>query len=260
MRVAVAGASGRMGKAVVRLLAEEDLSLVGAIESGRSPSLGRDAGEVAGVGTNGVAISNDIVAGLLGADVVIDFSTGGAVALLAKAAAPRGVAIVSGTTGLDASAEAALEEASKHVPVLWAPNMSVGVYVLAKLVEDAVRTLGPDFDVEIVETHHRKKADAPSGTAKRLFEAVRAARDDVRAIAGREGMPGARTDEEVAMLSMRGGDVIGDHTVHIFGLGERLELTHRATSRDVFARGAIYAAKAIAKRAPGRYTIADVIA
>ena len=260
MKIAVAGAAGRMGQAVIRLLAEEGLDLVGAIDHAGSKSLGRDAGEVAGVGTLGVEISQDVSAGLLGAACVIDFSAPRALHAIVRLAADKRVAIVSGTTGLDANANEILDDAAKVVPVLSSPNMSLGVHVLANIVEAAIRALGPGFDVEIVETHHRKKADAPSGTAKRLLDAVRAARKDIRPVSGREGMPGARTDDEVGMLALRGGDVIGDHTVHLLGQGERLELTHRATSRDVFARGAIRAAKAIAKRKPGRYTMADVIA
>jgi 4-hydroxy-tetrahydrodipicolinate reductase len=259
VKIAVAGAAGRMGQAIIRLLAEEQLTLVGAIEHGKSPSLGKDAGELAAAGILGVEISADVSAGLLGAECVVEFTSAAAVPQLARAAAEKRVAIVSGTTALDARAESALDEAAKLVPVLSQPNMSLGVEVLASLVRQAIRALGPGYDVEIVETHHRKKVDAPSGTAKRLVEAVREARGEVRMLAGREGMPGARTDDEVGVLAVRGGDVIGDHTVHILGHGERIELTHRATSRELFARGALRAAKAIAKQKPGRYTMADVV-
>lgn len=259
LAIAVSGAAGRMGQAVVRLAAADPgLRIVGAIDQQGSPALGRDVGDVAGAGTLGVAISGDVASALLGAEVLVDFSVVDAVPALARQAARAKVALVSGTTGLTPEGNAALDEAAKSVPVLWSPNMSVGVHVLAELVKRAVKALGPGYDVEIVETHHRHKVDAPSGTAKRLFEAVAEARE-ARAVHGREGRPGARFDDEVAMLALRGGDVIGDHTVHLLGTGERLELTHRATSRDLFARGALVAAKAIAGKAARRYTMADVV-
>jgi 4-hydroxy-tetrahydrodipicolinate reductase len=146
------------------------------------------------------------------------------------------------------------------VPVLWAPNTSLGVQVLAELVAEAVRRLGPGFDVEIVETHHKAKVDSPSGTATRLVEAVREGRRATRPVFGREGNVGPRAEEEVGVFAVRGGDVIGDHTVHVLGLGERLELTHRATSRDLFARGALRAARFVCGKPPGRYTMAHVLA
>ncbi|HVY46953.1 MAG TPA: 4-hydroxy-tetrahydrodipicolinate reductase [Minicystis sp.] len=259
MKIAIFGASGRMGRAVARLAADERATLVGAVVSKRSPALGKDVGELAGVGNLGVVASDDVGAGLLGADVVIDFSTSAAVPYLIQAAMRAKVAVVSGTTRLDATGERLLDEASKVVPVLWSPNTSVGVHVLAELVTQAMKRLGPGFDVEIVETHHRAKIDAPSGTALRLAEAARAARDDLRAVHGREGNVGPRLDDEVGLHAVRGGDVIGDHAVHLLGPGERLELTHRATSRDLFARGALRAARFVCGKPPGRYTMADVV-
>lgn len=257
VRAAITGASGRVGKALVRLAASEGITIVGAVEHSGSATLGRDVGEVAGVGTVGVAIGPDLAAGMLGADCVIDFSVAEVVSQVAHVAARSGVALISGTTGIGPEVERALDEAAKKVPVLWSANMSFGVYVLAQLVKQAVKSL-PGFDVEIVETHHRLKVDAPSGTAKILFKAVEEVRE-ARAVAGREGKPGARMDDEVGMLALRGGDVVGDHTVHLLGQGERLELTHRATNRDLFALGALRAARAISKRPPGRYTMADVL-
>lgn len=259
MKLALFGAGGRMGQAIVRTLESEGVTLVGAVEHGESKALGRDAGELAGIGTIGVEISPDLGSALLGADCVVDFSSPRAMATVATAAAQRNIAFVSGTTGIDATTEAALDAAARSVPVLWSPNMSIGVHVLADVVRRAVAMLGPGFDVEIVETHHRLKVDSPSGTAKRLFEAVKDARGGSKALSGRDGIVGKRTDDEVAVLAVRGGDVIGDHTVHLLGLGERLELTHRATSRELFARGALRAAKAICKKGPGRYTMADVV-
>lgn len=260
MKLAIHGATGRMGRAVVRLAHQaSDIELVGAVCADGDPDLGRDIGDLAGVGTLGVAVAADVSAGLLGADVVIDFSTARAVKPLLLAAQRHGVRVVSGTTNLDGSGREALEQAAKQVAVLWAPNMSLGVHVLAELVSLAVKRLGLDFDVEIVEMHHRRKVDSPSGTAKRLARAVREGRPNLREIYGREGEVGARTDDEMAVVGLRGGDVIGDHTVHLLGATERLELTHRATNRDLFASGALFAARALEGRAPGLYELADVL-
>jgi 4-hydroxy-tetrahydrodipicolinate reductase len=259
MRIAISGAAGRMGRAVLGVARAEGIDVVGAIEGPGAPSIGRDVGEVAGLGPVGVAVSDDVAAGLLGADVVIDFSRPAALEHLSVAAAKAGVAIVSGTTGLDEAARRSLERAAARVAVLWAPNTSVGVFVLAELAAAATRLLGPGFDVEIVETHHRAKVDAPSGTAVRIADAVAAAREGSRRVTGREGQVGARTDEEIGVLAVRGGDVVGDHSVHFLGQGERLELVHRATSRDLFARGAIRAARAIVGRPAKLYTMADVV-
>jgi 4-hydroxy-tetrahydrodipicolinate reductase len=260
MRLAVFGATGRMGAAVLRLAqAAGDVQIVGAMAAAADPALGRDVGEVVGLGTLGVAVGADVASGLLGAEVVIDFSTASAVRPLLAAAAKAGVAIVSGTTNLGPTELAALDQAASLVPVVWAPNMSRGVAVLAELVRQAVRRLGTEFDVEIVEVHHRRKVDAPSGTALRLAEAVEEARSGLDRVTGRSGQVGARRAEELGVLAVRGGDVIGDHSVHILGDGERLELTHRATDRELFARGALAAARFARGRAPGRYSLTDVL-
>lgn len=259
MRIAIHGASGRMGQCVARLASAEGAEVVGAIVSPQSKAIGRDAGELAGAGHAGVEITGDVASGLLGADVVIDFSTAAALPHLLQLATRAQVAVVSGTTRLDAACERALAEAARVVPVLWAPNTSLGVQVLAEIVTLAVQKLGPGFDVEIVEAHHKAKVDAPSGTAQRLRAAVEEARRELSPIYGREGNAGPRRPSEIGVLALRGGDVIGDHTVHLLGPGERLELTHRATSRDLFARGALRAARFVVGRAPGRYAMADVI-
>jgi 4-hydroxy-tetrahydrodipicolinate reductase len=210
-----------------------------------------------------VTIEPDVAALASGGfDVAIDFSSADLLPKLAPVVASVGAALVSGTTGLSADAERALEEASRRVPVLWEPNMSVGVFVLGQLLRDAIRALGDDFDVEIVETHHKKKADAPSGTALRLAEI---AESSMKATPGprrhgREGRPGERTPREVGLHAVRGGDVVGDHSVHLIGLGERIELVHRATSRDLFAHGALRAASWTAGKPAGRYRLADVLA
>lgn len=259
MRVAIHGASGRMGTAVARLAAAEGASIVGAIVSPRSDALGKDVGEVAGIGNVGVVASADGASGLLGADVVIDFSRAAALPALLQLAMRARVAVVSGTTRLDGTCERLLDEASRVVPVLWSPNTSVGVHVLAEIAAVAARKLGPGFDVEIVETHHRAKVDAPSGTAVRLAGALKEALGELTDVHGREGDVGPRKDREIGVFAVRGGDVIGDHTVHLLGPGERLELTHRATSRDLFARGALRAARFLAGKPPGRYGMSDVI-
>jgi 4-hydroxy-tetrahydrodipicolinate reductase len=249
-----------MGQAIVRLLHEKrEDQIVGAIAAPDAIELGRDVGEVCGIGHIGVAVTHDHAVGLLGADVVIDFSHAGAMSALTRSIKRARVALVSGTTGISASDRAALDEVAQTVPVLWAANMSPGVEVLAQLARMAAAALGADYDVEIVETHHRHKVDSPSGTALRLAEAVREARPDLVLKHGREGRPGPRGERELAVMALRGGDVIGDHTVHLLGLGERIEITHRATERDVFARGALRAARWILGKKPGRYTVADLL-
>lgn len=260
MKLTIFGATGRMGLAIARLAhAAGDVEIVGGVCSDRDPGVGRDIGELAGIGQIGVVTTPDVASGLLGADVVIDFSNASAVAQLANLAARQKVAVVSGTTNIDAAAKQALDRAAQTVPVLWAPNMSLGVQVLAEIVEQAVRRLGLGFDVEITEIHHRKKVDSPSGTAKRLADAARQARSGLREVHGRSGDVGARTDDEMAVFGLRGGDVVGDHTVYLFGQGERLELTHRASNRDLFAHGSLSAARFVVGKPARRYTIADVL-
>ena len=255
-RVAVLGASGRMGRAVVRLAHQAGMRVVLAVAATEH---GRDVGELAGIGAIGALVTGDAttIAGS-GAEVLIDFSAPAALVEAAAICASAGIAIVSGTTGLDDAAKAAFDDAAQRCAVLWEPNMSVGVHVLSSLVAQALAALGPSFDVEVVETHHRAKVDAPSGTAIRLGDVVKNARKG-RYAHGREGRPGPRQADEVGMHAVRGGDVIGDHTVFFFGDGERLELTHRASNRDLFAHGAVRAAAWIAGKTPGRYGLADLI-
>jgi 4-hydroxy-tetrahydrodipicolinate reductase len=249
-----------MGLALIRLAhAASDIDVVGGICSPSDPNNGRDLGELAGVGSLGVVAAPDLGSALLGADVVIDFSVAGIVQELAALCARQKVALVSGTTNLDDAGLRALDRAAEAVPVLWAPNMSLGIQVLAELVELAVRRLGAEFDVEITEIHHKKKVDSPSGTAKRLAEAAKNARPELEQVHSRAGDVGQRRSEELGVFGVRGGDVVGDHTVFLFGSGERLELTHRASQRDLFAHGALRAARFLAGKPKGRYTIADVL-
>ena len=226
-----------MGRALVRLAPEHETNVVLSIDAGE--------GELGALGNSG-------------ATVLVDFSSPAIAAEAARACAAAGVGLVSGTTGLDDAAKKSLDEAARQVPVLWEPNMSVGLFVLADVVRRALEMLGEGFDVEIVETHHSMKVDAPSGTALRLAEIVREARSG-EIVTGRSGKPGVRKRDEVGVLAIRGGDVVGDHVVHFLGSGERLELTHRATSRDVFAVGALRAAAWIAGKPAGRYGLEDVL-
>jgi 4-hydroxy-tetrahydrodipicolinate reductase len=247
-----------MGRAVVRLAPAHGLTVVRAVARDHT---GLDAGSIAGGLPIGVLLEKEVSElASAGFDVAIDFSTPKATAELAEVAIQTGAALVSGTTGLAGDAEAALIRASARAAVFWEPNMSLGVHVLVDLVRRAAVQLGPDFDAEVCELHHRLKVDAPSGTANRLVEALRDARGAPSALVyGRQGRPGARPPGEIAVHALRGGDVIGDHTVHLLGPGERVELTHRATDRDVFARGALRAAAFVATKPAGRYGMADLI-
>jgi len=260
--LAILGAAGRMGAALTRVIGEtEGARLTAAVEHGGSAALGKDAGVLAGVAANAVAIAAGFPAAGA-ADVWIDFSVATATAAVAAAAAERGAALVVGTTGVGADGKAALAAAARRVPVVFAPNMSVGVNVLLQLVADAARLLGPGYDLEIVETHHRLKRDAPSGTALRLAEALAEAtgRDLGRdARYARHGDVGPRTASEIGIQTLRGGDVVGDHTVFFLGLGERIELTHKASSRETFARGAVRAALWTAGRPPVLYDMRNVL-
>ncbi|MCB9593327.1 MAG: 4-hydroxy-tetrahydrodipicolinate reductase [Sandaracinaceae bacterium] len=258
-RVALIGATGRMGQAIARVIADTaGVEVVAAYAHGGADRLGADLGELAGVGRMGVAIG---VLGDIEADVAIDFTSPDGTETVAAVCAACEVPLVSGTTGLHASAEDALLRASKVVPVVHAPNMSVGVTVLFHLAELTASKLR-DFDAEIVEMHHRHKVDAPSGTAVRLAEHVAHGRGlDPEAVVRyeRAGQVGPRPDDEIGVMTLRGGAVVGDHTLHLVGEGERLELTHRAMDRSIFARGAVRAAKWIVEQAPGRYGMADVL-
>jgi 4-hydroxy-tetrahydrodipicolinate reductase len=262
IRVVIAGASGRMGQAVLEaVLADRDFALAGALDLPASPMLGRDAGERFGRKT-GVAVSSDIPATIAGADVLIDFTRPEGTLAHAAACAGAGVAAVVGTTGLSPEDKKALEGFANAVPIVLAPNMSVGVTVLTRLVEQAAALLGVAYDVEIVEMHHKHKVDAPSGTALLLGEAAARALDrDLRndGIFGRNGVTGERKQGAIGFASLRGGDVVGDHSVVFAGAGERIELTHRAGSRTNFAQGALRAARFVAsKRAQGTRGLFDM--
>jgi len=252
-----------MGRAVVALLADDTaLSLAAAIEAPGSPLLGRDAGELAGLGAGGVHVTDDLDAALRGVDLAIDFSTAAAVPRFARAAASARIPSVICTTGLSAEAHAGLDSLAGVAPVVVAANTSVGVTVLLHLAARAATLLGDDYDAEIVELHHRHKVDAPSGTALRLAEAVAGARGldlDAAARHGRSGAAGPRGKGELGIHAVRAGDIIGEHTLVLAGAGERIELTHRAHARDLFARGALRAARWVGGQPAGRYEMSDVL-
>ncbi len=250
-RLLIHGASGRMGRSLLSLVAEHPgLHLVAAVANAPRADLGALA-----------VLRPAQIAQAPVFDVAIDFSAPSALPALAAACAERGAALVSGTTGLDAAAQASLELAAQRVPVLWAANFSLGVALLAALARQAAAAV-PDWDCEIIETHHRRKQDAPSGTALRLGDAVVSGRGqslDALARHGREGTHAPRLSGEIGFHAVRGGDVVGDHQILLAGEAEVLELTHRAASREVFARGALKSAAWLVDRAPGRYRIEDVL-
>ncbi len=261
LKIAMHGADGRMGRAIIRAIAEStDLVLVAAIDHGRE-ALGADAGERAGVGKLGVSITKDTSA-IVAADAVIEFSHRNATRGIAEACARIGKPLVVGTTGLGADAIAALDALAATQRVVLAPNTSVGVTVLFHLAREAARLLGDEFDAEIIEVHHDKKVDAPSGTALRLAEAVAEGKslDASAYVHGRSGMVGARPKKEIGIHAVRAGDVIGEHTLLLAGPAERIELVHRAHDRTLFARGALRAARWVAALGPpGRYDMRAVL-
>jgi 4-hydroxy-tetrahydrodipicolinate reductase len=260
--VVICGAAGRMGRRLVALAhAEPVLAVAGAVEATASGMIGRDAGELAGIGAIGVAVTDDLAALCRPERVVIDFTIPAATVTHAEIAAAEGAGLVIGTTGLQADEQRRVRAAAARTRAVIAANYSIGITVLDELVAVAARLLEPSFEIEIVEMHHHDKKDAPSGTALALGRTAAAARrlafDDV-AVLAREGQVGARTPGEIGIVALRGGDVVGDHTVVLAGLGERLELTHRAQSRDCLVRGALRAAAWVADRPAGIYDMRDV--
>ncbi len=263
LRMGVVGAGGRMGQMLVRTIVEtEGARLVAALEQPGSPALGRDAGEIAGVGHLGVVVGDDSAALFQQADAVLEFSAPAATAVHAALAAQYGKIHVIGTTGLNAAEEASLRDAAARTPIVYAPNMSVVVTLTMALVERVASVLGPDYDIEIVEMHHRHKVDAPSGTAIGLGKAAARGRGvELDAVAqwSREGHTGPRRRGDIGFAALRGGDVVGEHSVVFAGEAERLEITHRCTSRQIFARGAVRAALWARTQAPGLYGMRDVL-
>jgi len=263
VKVSVAGVSGRMGARIATLAVEHDgLELTSALERTGHDTVGKDAGDVLGIGTVGVSVRDDTGAAMEGVDVLIDFTAPEASLAHAEVAAAKGVALVIGTTGLTSAHLEGINAAAEKVPVVFAPNMSVGVNLLFKVLADVAKVLGDDYDVEIVESHHRLKKDAPSGTALKMAEVIAAAleRDlDEVGVFERKGIIGERTQKEIGVQTVRAGDIVGEHTVLFGGLGERVEITHRASSRDTFARGALRAALWVKDRRPGLYSMQQVL-
>ncbi len=263
VRAIVAGAGGRMGGRIITMITQtEGIELSAAFERPDSPAVGKDAGVVAGVGELGVNIEDALDKVLDKGDVIIDFTFHEASVQHAKKAAEKGRAMVIGTTGFTNQEYEALDECSKSFPLVLAPNMSVGVNLLYKLLETAASVLGDDYDVEIVEAHHRMKKDAPSGTALQLGRVVAKAlgRDfDEVAVFERHGLIGERSRKEIGIQTIRAGDIVGEHTVLFGGIGERIEITHKASSRDTFAKGAVRAALWVVGKPAGRYSMQDVL-
>jgi len=263
-RIVVTGASGRMGAAILRLaLTDPDLTITGALEFKGHPMVGKAIGSIIGDTSEAGAlkITDSFEALIDQSDVVVDFTAPAATAEYFRLTSACGKGIVIGTTGLTQEAIAEMKNTSMARAVV-SPNMSIGVNLLFNLVERASRALGPEYDSEIVEMHHRLKKDAPSGTAIRLRQAIEAGRPQTHwsEVTGRQGLWGERRPEEIGVLAVRAGDIVGEHTVFFAGPGERIELTHRATSREIFARGALLAAKWLMQQtAPGIYDMKDVL-
>jgi 4-hydroxy-tetrahydrodipicolinate reductase len=262
IKVAIAGISGRMGRVLLEaVMAADDLRLHAALDRAGSAALGTDAGALVGAPL-GVKVGADVAAALIGADVLIDFTRPEATLHHLQVCVENKVGLVIGTTGFDAAGKAAIAQAAQSIPIVFAPNMSVGVNLALKLLDMAARVLDDGFDIEIVEAHHRHKVDAPSGTALALGEAVaRALGRDLKtcAVYGREGVTGERDARSIGFATVRGGDIVGDHTVMFAGIGERLEITHKASSRMTFALGALRAARFLAEKPLGLFDMQDVL-
>ncbi|HKA42323.1 MAG TPA: 4-hydroxy-tetrahydrodipicolinate reductase [Burkholderiales bacterium] len=262
IKVAIAGASGRMGRALIEeVLRGADVRLAAALEQRGNAAVGRDAGESAG-SPCGVRVSDDVAASIDGCDVLIDFTRPEGTLAHVVACARLRVKMVIGTTGFSEEQRKQIAEAARGVAIAMAPNFSVGVNVMFRLLDIAARSLAQGYDIEILEAHHRHKVDAPSGTALRMGEVVaRALGRDLRqsAIYGREGVTGERKDDTIGFATVRGGDLVGDHCAMFIGAGERLEITHRASSRANYATGALRAARYIMSKPNGLYDMADVL-
>ena len=262
IRVVIAGASGRMGQMLVdAVCADPNMTLVGALDHASSPALGQDAGAFAGR-TTGVVIQSNLATALAGAHVLIDFTRPEGTLAHVQAASAAGVAVVIGTTGFSDEQKAQLQHASATTAMVMAPNMSVGVNVTLKLLEMAAKAMPTGYDIEIIEAHHRHKVDAPSGTALKMGEVVaHALGRDLKdcAVYGRDGVTGERDPSTIGFATIRGGDIVGDHTVLFAGTGERIEITHKSSSRATYAQGSLRAARFLADKSSGMYDMFDVL-
>jgi len=263
LRVVIAGAGGRMGRTLIHAVAaSKGFTLAGAVDAPNSTVIGRDAGELAGLGPNGVKVVGDAAPLLRSADALVEFTIAAATRAFAELTAKAGIVHVIGTTGHSAEEDAIIAKAAQRATIVKSGNMSLGVNLLAALVKRVAKTLNDDYDIEIVEMHHNKKIDAPSGTALMLGRAAAAGRGvDLgrRAVRGRDGLTGARRAGDIGFASLRGGTVIGEHSAIFAGPAERVELTHRAEDRIIFARGALHAASWARGKKPGLYSMADVL-
>ncbi|MBI5050736.1 MAG: 4-hydroxy-tetrahydrodipicolinate reductase [Nitrospirae bacterium] len=263
LNITVSGAAGRMGSRIIALSREyEKLKLVGAIERKDHKSIGHDVGETIGLGKLGVNLLSDISGIREKIDVLIEFSNPESSIEHVKTASQKGISMVIGTTGFNKEQTEEIKTCTSKIPCVLAPNMSIGVNLLLKVLKDIAGVLGDDYDIEIVEAHHRLKKDAPSGTALKMAQVLAQSLDrnlDDVAVYARKGMIGERTKKEIGIQTVRAGDIVGEHTVLFGGLGERIEITHRASSRDTFARGALKAALWVSKQKPGFYDMQDVL-
>ena len=263
VKIIVTGAAGRMGKRLVALAHESpNLQLSGATEAEGHVDLGKDAGDLAGCGNLGISIIHDLPSLLSEADVVVDFTSPGATLNHLSQVAQNKCAIVIGTTGFSLDEMKQLQKHAESIPCVQAPNMSMGINVLLKIIGKVAEALGDDYNLEIIDTHHNEKKDAPSGTALKLAETLATAKNWDLAETGmytRHGTIGERPSKEIGIQTIRAGDIVGDHTVLYGGPGERIEITHRAHNRDPFARGALRAAEWVVKQPPGLYGMADVL-
>ncbi len=260
--IAVAGASGRMGQMLIDAIrATDDCTLSGALDIAGSPAIGQDAGAFSGA-TLGVTIGSDLNNGLQGANVLIDFTRPEGTLAHLEACRALGVSAVVGTTGFSDAQKAQIALIAKDIAIVMSPNMSVGVNVTLKLLEMAAKALATGYDIEIVEAHHRHKVDAPSGTALKMGEVIADALGrDLKecAVYGREGVTGARDPSTIGFATIRGGDIVGDHTVLFAGIGERIEISHKSSSRVTYAQGSLRAVRFLAGRKPGLYDMNDVL-
>jgi len=263
INVIVAGAAGRMGCRLVALTKESTiLTLAGAIEGKGHPAVGNDAGETAGCGRMDILITDDLSSLLDRGEVVVDFSVPEATLHHLRTVAQRKRAMVIGTTGFSVSQLEELKSLACQVPCVLSPNMSVGVNLICKVIGEMAKTLGDEYDIEVIEAHHRLKKDAPSGTALKIAEVLAKAvsRDlDQVGVYARKGLIGERKKDEIGIQTIRAGDIVGDHTILFGGIGERIEVTHRASSRDTFAGGALRAARWVVRQQPGLYDMMDVL-
>lgn len=262
MKIAVVGASGRMGRMLIEAITQApDATLVGALDLGSSPGIGTDASQFLGF-PSGVAIESELAKGLANADYLIDFTRPEGTLEHLKYCASHGIKMIIGTTGFDEAGKAAIAEAAKKTAIVFAPNMSVGVNVTLKLLEMAAKNFSTGYDIEIIEAHHRHKIDAPSGTALKMGEVIAEAlgRDLKQcAVYAREGITGEREPSSIGFTTIRGGDIVGDHTVLFAGIGERIEISHKSSSRVSYAHGSLRAARFLADKTTGLYDMQDVL-